>query len=152
MTIKSLKSRLKLLFDSHQRLIGRPLVELSSDATPDELCHALDEGPFMLVSHGTEANPIFNYGNKTALRLFGMSWNEFTSLPSSHSAEQSSREGRAQLMQEVKDNGFVEGYSGVRIAKDGSRFTVEGMTIWNVVDDEGRYHGQAAVCREWHYL
>lgn len=140
-----------LLLSSYQSLTGRPLLELC-DLSPEAQIKAVDEAPVALVSHGTESDPIFNYGNKTALRLFGMSWDEFTALPSRYSAEQPNREARERLLHEVKNNGFIDHYSGVRIAKDGRRFAIERATVWNVVDELGCYHGQAATFAAWHFL
>ncbi len=152
MPIESLQSHLKLLYTSYERVTGRTLLDTHQHCTSDELFQALDDAPFVLVSHGTEEPPIFNYGNKTALRLFGMSWDEFTSLPSRRSAEQPNREARERLLQAVKSHGFIDNYSGVRIAKNGRRFVIENVTVWNVLDEQGKYHGQAATYGEWKFL
>jgi hypothetical protein len=140
-----------LLLSSYQRLTGRTLLD-AHGLSAAALVSAVDEAPFALVSHGTEADPIFNYGNLTALKLFGMSWAEFTALPSRYSAEQPNRAERERLLHEVKSNGFIDHYSGVRIAKGGGRFAIERATVWNVVDGEGRYQGQAATFAAWHFL
>ncbi len=105
----------------------------------------LDHAPFVLVSHGIETDPIFNYGNEPALQVFGMTWQEFTSLLSRYSAEHPNREARERLLQRVTRDGYIDDYQGIRIAKDGRRFWISGATVWNVIDDEGEYHGQAAV-------
>ncbi len=151
MQIKLLVPHLTLLLGSYHRLTGQTL--LAADGlSPEALVDAVNEAPFALLSHTTEADPIFNYGNKTALRLFGRSWQEFTVLPSRYSAEQPNREARERLLDEVKKHGFIDDYSGVRIAKDGRRFLIERATVWNVIDEQGCYHGQAARFSEWHFL
>ncbi len=151
MQIKLLAPHLTLLLSSYHRLTGRPLLAVDG-LSPEALVDVVNNAPFALVSHGTEADPIFNYGNKTALRLFGMRWEEFTALPSRYSAEQPNREARERLLDEVKRHGFIDDYSGVRIAKDGRRFLIERATVWNVIDEQGCYHGQAARFSEWHFL
>jgi len=108
--------------------------------------------PFALVSHGTENEPIFNYANKTAMRLFNMTWDEITALPSKYSAETPNRQQRSQLLQEVKENGYIENYSGVRIAKGGQRFYIDQATVWNLTDTTGAYYGQAAMFSHWRFL
>lgn len=148
MADKNLIEHVTLLLTSYQCLTGRALLE-PQGLSPEALFHAVDEAPFALVSHGTEADPIFNYGNNTALRLFGMDFEEFTTLPSRYSAEQPNREERERLLREVKEKGFIDNYSGVRIARDGRRFVIERATVWNVIDDEGRYRGQAALFSRW---
>jgi MEKHLA domain len=52
------------------------------------------------------------------------------------------------LLARVRDQGFIDDYQGVRIAKDGVRFRISGVAVWLVVV-EGPTHGQAALFREW---
>ena len=73
----------------------------------------------MLVSHGTEADPVLNYGNDAAQALWEMSWAELTRTPSRLTAEAPNREERARLLEAVTRQGFIDDYSGVRILKTG---------------------------------
>jgi hypothetical protein len=57
----------QLLLHSYQHWTGRFLID--AIASPEEISQALFEAPFALVSHGTELDPIFNYGNRRALEL-----------------------------------------------------------------------------------
>ena len=127
--------RLALILQSHLRLTGRVLVE-SSDL--------LWSADIVVVAHGTEADPVFFYGNRAALQLFEMSFDEFTRLPSRLSAEPDARAARAALLDRVAKDGFVDDYCGVRIAKSGARFAIEKATVWNLLDEAGNYCGQAA--------
>lgn len=140
-------NHVQLILNSYQRLTGRILMEAQ-----ENLLEALDNAPFALVSHGTENDPVFNYGNQTALDLFGLTWDEFVALASRLSAEQPTREERARLLREVQDKGFIDHYSGVRITKDGRRFLINKATVWNVIDEWGNYHGQAATFSQWQFL
>jgi hypothetical protein len=93
---------------SYAHFTGRKLIgDHDSDA---ELAQALDEAPFVLVSHGTEADPVLNYGNATALALWEMSWAEFTQTPSRLTAEAPNREERARLLAAVTAHGFINDY------------------------------------------
>jgi hypothetical protein len=65
-------------------------------------------------------------------------------LPSRLSAEAPEREERERFLERVRADGFVTGYSGVRITKLGARFRITNATVWQLVDDEGGQHGQAA--------
>jgi hypothetical protein len=105
-----------------------------------------------VVSHNTDRDPIFNYANQTAMRLFDMSWIEFTRLPSRLSAEAINREERARLMLRVTRDGFIDDYRGVRISAGGRRFEIINATVWNLVDAEGEYRGQAAAFHHWRNL
>jgi len=51
----------------------------------------------------------------------------------------------------VARQGYIDDYSGVRIAKSGRRFLIERATVWNLGEVE--YQGQAATfsaCRDLH--
>jgi hypothetical protein len=110
-----------------------------------ELRTALWNAPRAIVAHGTEADPVFFYGNRLALQLFEMSFEEFTRLPSRFSAEPLAREERARLLDQVMWQGYVDGYSGMRISGSGKRFMIADGTVWNIVDEQGKLRGQAAV-------
>ncbi|MBK8957023.1 MAG: MEKHLA domain-containing protein [Proteobacteria bacterium] len=139
-----------LLLDSHRRLTGRELLPAGQDATA--LARQAFEAPFALLSHGLEADPLFNYANLTALDLFELDWPALLALPSRASAEALNQEARARLMQQVLERGYIDDYSGVRIASSGRRFVIEQATVWNVIDGDGRFHGQAASFARWRRL
>ena len=105
---------------------------------------AVWNAPRAIVAHGTEADPIFFYGNRLALQLFEMSFDQFARLPSRLSAEPLARTARARLLEQVSQRGYVDDYSGMRVASSGRRFMITGGTVWNLVDETGIRHGQAA--------
>ncbi|MFQ5582558.1 MAG: MEKHLA domain-containing protein [Mariprofundaceae bacterium] len=125
---------------------------VAPDLDDEQAAIAVHDAPFAIVSHGTEADPVFNYANRTALQLFEMDWDECTSTPSRLSAEPVSREERAGLLAEVSKNGFIDNYTGVRISKTGKRFLIENATVWNLLDENGAYCGQAAMFSDWKNL
>jgi MEKHLA domain len=108
--------------------------------------------PFALVSHGTEADPILNYGNASALALWEMSWEELTRTPSRLTAEAPGREERARLLALVTERGFIDDYFGIRISKTGRRFKIYRATVWNLISDDGQSVGQAAMFAHWEFL
>ncbi len=110
----------------------------------EALRRALWEAPFVIVAHGTEADPVFFYGNRVALQQFEMSFEQFTRLPSRCSAEPLNRAERAKLLERVTRQGYVDDYCGMRVASSGRRFMISGGTVWNLVDEQGVRHGQAA--------
>ena len=129
---------------------GRELVPGVSD--PVDLAQKVFEAPFVLVSHGTEADPVLNYGNRAALALWEMSWAELTRTPSRLTAEAPSREKRARLLGTVTRRGFIDDYSGVRISKTGRRFRISHATVWNLLTEDGKPCGQAAMFDRWEFL
>ena len=140
------------------RLIARSLDHWTGRAllpglfNPLGLAKNIFAAPFVLVSHGTEADPVLNYGNAAALELWEMSWAELTRTPSRLTAETPNREERTRLLAEVTANGFIENYSGIRVSKTGRRFRIAQATVWNLLDDRGFYAGQAAMFSRWEFL
>lgn len=140
----------KLLLDSFRHFVGRELIERSGDADRD--AHILFEASFVVVSHGTQDDPILNYGNQTALMLWEMDIPTLTSMPSRLTAEPMHRDERAQLMTRAARDGFVDDYRGIRISSSGKKFLIEQAIIWNLVDPEGHRSGQAATFSDWTWL
>ena len=138
---------MRILSNSYHHWTGSPL--LGSAVDGEEAVTALNQVPYAVVSHGTEADPIFNYANQTALQLFEMTWTDFTSLPSRLSAEPMVQEERDRLLLRVSTQGYIDDYSGVRISNTGRRFLIRNATVWNLLDEMGQPYGQAALLREW---
>lgn len=143
-----LVSLLRLIVDSHFRIVRKPLLS-GVGAQDPRLEHALWNAAQAVVAHGTQADPIFFYGNRLALELFEMDFSAFTALPSRYSAEPLAREARAALLQRVARDGFIDDYAGIRISRSGRRFRIENATVWNLIDTEGVYLGQAATFSDW---
>ena len=95
---------------------------------------------------------LFNYANRTALGLFEYSWDELIGQPSSKSAEPVHQDERRLLLDEVGRHGFIENYSGIRISQTGRRFRIKQATVFNLLDDNGQYLGQAATFADYEYL
>ena len=129
---------------------GRELAPGTSG--PAALAQAVFEAPFVLVSHGVEPDPILNYGNRAALALWEMSWEELTRTPSRLTAETPRREERARLLETVTRRGYIDDYCGVRISKNGRRFRINDATVWNLLSEEGQPWGQAALFDKWERL
>ena len=136
--------RLALIAGSYQRLLGQALLTPGGD-----LAESMWLAPRVIVAHGTEADPVFFYGNRMALTAFDMSFAEFTRLPSRFSAEPLAREERARLLARVSRDGYIDDYAGVRISASGQRFRIEQAVVWNLVDAAGKHHGQAATFAGW---
>jgi len=129
---------------------GRDL--LPGDFNPRELAQQLYDAPFVLVSHGTEPDPVLNYGNRAAQALWEMTWEELTRTPSRLTAEAPNREERVRLLAVVAARGYIDDYSGVRISKTGQRFRIARATVWNLLTADRRPCGQAAVFDRWEFL
>lgn len=139
----------RLLLSSHLRLAGEPLYPPVFSGTDDEARWLYESAPFGLLAHDAAADPVFVYANITAQRCFGYSWREFVGLPSRLSAAGDARGERGEFVRSVAERGYATGYRGVRIAKSGRRFWVQDVSMWNLVDTDGTYVGQAAAFRSW---
>jgi len=135
---------------SFRHWTGRDL--LPGNFPPAELAEKIFNAPFVLVSHGTENDPVLNYGNRAALLLWEMSWDELTHTPSRLTAEAPNREERARLLAAVTQHGLIDDYSGVRISKTGRHFKIFRATVWNLVSESGQPCGQAAMFDRWEFL
>jgi hypothetical protein len=140
-------AHVQVLLDSFARLLGRDLIP--HDASVAEQARLLFESPFVVVSHGTEADPILNYGNAAALALWEMDLATFVQTPSRLTAEPVHRDERARLLERTRRDGYVDDYAGIRISRSGRRFRIEQAIIWNLVDAAGIHRGQAATFDRW---
>ena len=131
--------RIAQIAQSFQRFLGKPLVDSGTD-----IVKALWDAPAAVLAHGTEADPVFFFGNAAALRIFECDVDQFTAMPSRLSAEAPLRDERQSLLERVSANGFIDDYAGMRITATGRRFRIERAIVWNLVDTGGVRHGQAA--------
>ncbi|MEA5487835.1 MULTISPECIES: MEKHLA domain-containing protein [Pseudanabaena] len=146
---RELLQHIQLLLYSFHHWTGRPLMSITDHQTPQEIANLLFNADFVVVSHGTQIDPILNYGNQKALDLWKMDWTTFTATPSRYTAEPMERSEREQLLSQAKSQGYISDYRGIRIASTGDRFYIDQAIIWNVVDSDGKLWGQAATFRKW---
>ena len=147
---ESVVAHTQILARSLRHWTGRDL--LPGKFSVAEFAEKVFHMPFVLVSHGTEADPVLNYGNAAALALWEMSWDELTRTPSRLTAEAPNREERARLLAAVTERGFIDDYSGIRISKNGRRFRITQATVWNLISENGQTCGQAAMFSQWKFL
>ena len=149
---------IRWLLESYAFWLKRELIDRTG--TVEEQCERLYFSPFVVVSHvnpsigsGQAAeDPILNYGNRRALALWEMTWEEFTATPSRSTAEPLNQTERARMLDQVATHGFIPDYQGIRISRTGRRFLVKQATVWNVLDDHGITQGQAATFSRWQPL
>ena len=137
----------QLMLDSYRRWLGTDLI--SREGNAEEQARRLFEAPFVVVSHGTQPDPILNYGNRTAIVLWEMDVDQLTKTPSRMTAEPVHRDERARLLERTTRDGYVDDYSGIRISSTGRRFRIHQAIVWNLIDAQGIYAGQAATFSDW---
>jgi hypothetical protein len=62
------------------------------------------------------------------------------------------QEERERLLATVARQGYSDNYRGIRIARSGRRFWIENAIVWNLLDAQNRYCGQAAMFDRWDFL
>lgn len=149
-TNQFLSEHIALMSNSYRKLLGEDLI--IKNKAHESLAKALFYAPFVVVSHNIAADPVFNYANLKALELFGFSWQEFTQLPSRLSAEPIHQIEREKLLAEVNIKGYIADYKGIRLTKAGQLFLIKNAVVWNLLDSNGRYAGQAARFQQWQFL
>ncbi len=148
-------NRSQLILNSFEYWFKHSLFEekglLNIQGSPEELTKQLFEAPFAVVSHGTENNPILNYGNQKSLDIWELSWEEFTKTPYRKTAELVEQAERDRLLAETTKQGFCY-FSGIRITSTGKRFKINQGIVWNVIDEQQTYQGQAAIYSDFYFL
>lgn len=141
----------QLLINSYYYWTKQPLLgSIEEDA--GTVAKKLYEAPFVLVSHNTEPDPVFNYANLRAQELWKLPWEKFTNMPSRLSAEPMEESRRRALIEDGRKRGVVQIKQGVRITNEGKRFLIKDVTLWNVMDEKGNYFGQAATYNNWEFI
>jgi hypothetical protein len=149
--IRAKNEHARLIINSYERLTGKKLVE-DEELLPGEEFKRLYHLPIIVLSHGREPDPVLNFGNLMAQKLWEMDWNTFTETPSRLTAEPMERDERDRFLKTVGEHGFIDDYMGIRISSTGRRFYIMETTVWNLIDESGYNHGQAATFREYRYI
>ncbi len=145
-----LSSHILLLHNSLQTLTGQNLIQ--KNESPTKAAQRIFHAPFILLSHNNAPDPVLTYGNRTGLDLYGLTWEELTTMPSRYTAEAPERAERDRLFERVTADGYIDNYAGIRISKSGRRFQIENVTVWNLTDEQGSFCGQAAMFADWTFL
>lgn len=138
------------ILDSYAHFLGQPLLPRTGDRHRDaEALFYLDA---VVVSHGTQPDPVLNYGNRQALDLWELDAEQFIATPSRFTAEKLERAERQRLLERTARDGYVDDYSGIRITGTGRRFRIDGAIVWNLIDADRKRVGQAATFSHWKFV
>ena len=140
----------QLLLDSYRHWMKQELIDRG--VTFSEQSHQLFESSFVVVSHGMQNDPILNYGNRTALALWEMSWEELTSTRHASPPNLPIRKNVPRCFNGQHNMDSLMIIEESAFQRPGKRFLVERAIVWNVVDDQGQKQGQAATFSKWSFL
>ncbi len=144
------QQQIQRLLNSYVQYVGTELIDRSG--TFEEQAQRVFEAHYVVVSHGTQSDPILNSANAIALLLWAMPLEHFLETPSRLTAEPMHRDERERMLEQTRRQGYIDDYQGIRISSTGRRFRIDRATVWNVVDEHGEPAGQAATFSEWVFL
>lgn len=113
---------------SYADTVGGQLISPGSTG----LIEALMNAPFVVLCHDGGLDPRFIYANVSAARLWRMDRQDMIGMPSRLSAPPELRAERSQMLAQAARDGLVRGYTGQRVASDGTRFVIRDAMLWNV--------------------
>ena len=134
------------ILDSYARRLGRELLHRSGDPLDD--AERLLASEAIVLSHDAGVDPRFVYANSAAASLWRMSIEDMIGMPSRLSAPAVARDDRARMLSDASRDGVLAGYSGERVASDGTRFQIIDATLWTV-DGYPDGPGQAVAFSRW---
>lgn len=140
---------IKNVLNSFEKLTGKTII---NRLNPEMDFLEIENGEFVLVSHNGAEDPILNYGNQFALKLWEMSWDDFIKTPSRKTAEPDLRVKRGEMLSIVSKQGYFDNYEGIRISSSGKQFKIKNAVVWNVTNEHGEYLGQAAYFKNIEHL
>lgn len=146
-------SHVQLILDNYRHWFGEELIDRERLGRK-AIAHNLFQAPCVVLAHNNAADPIFTYGNQTALDLWERTWDELLQMPSRQSAESlaQAQTVRNQILNDSRDFGYKAGFDGIRVTKSGRRVCIEDVKLWDLLDTTGQYQGQAAVFSKWTFL
>lgn len=110
-----------------------------------EAAERMFHAPFALFSYGNEEEPIYNYANLTALKLFDISWEDLTQTRIQDSFEAEEWKKHLGIMNQVQEKGALPNYCSSRKIKTGKSFHFKKGIIWSLKDEYLTHTGQAVV-------
>jgi len=146
------------LISSYRAGFEQPLVTgLPGDASGEQWAQALFASPIVVAAHDGSPldrgeGPRLIYANRTALTLWGRSWDEMVGMPSQLTAEPSERASRQTALTAAQQQSAFRGYRGIRINRHGRRFQINNARLWTLLDPAGGSSGQAACFSSWWWL
>lgn len=151
---RDIVTHIKYLHRSVLDLTGRGIfermnVDLNEESSDADIYKSICRNDrYVLISHGDQKDPVYNFGNSACLQAFGRSWDNLTSMPSRLCVVSKSQDEalRIELMYNVTNYGYVDGaYRGYRVRGDRSLIKLTECCVWNCYDNDEQYIGQAAL-------
>ena len=151
---KFIQKQSELILDCYQASIGKSLKErlgIDNNIMGAELAEALFKAPAAILSHDVividgKRDNIYNYANRTALKVFERTFAELTRIPSKKCVAESeeSQLSRNTLLSACFTKGWVK-FDATRVSANGKTVQLRDAILYNLFDKRGIYYGQAVV-------
>eukprot|EP00980_Cylindrotheca_fusiformis_P010429 scaffold2315_cov113-Cylindrotheca_fusiformis.AAC.22 len=147
--IQNLDNHIRLLSESLKKSSGTDMFQWingESDEMSVTSASQVDSNTrFGVLSHGTQPDPIYNYGNRASLELFEYSLEELCRTPSRFSTVPELMGDRSKLIEEIESKGFGYIDDAIRVSAKGKLFLISKILVWTVFDDDNHRIGLAAI-------
>lgn len=149
--IHNLENHIRLLDSSLAKSRGDGMFEwiqskLSSHASSPETAKQLHYNQrFGVLSHGTQPDPIYNYGNIASLELFEQTLENLCKTPSRYSTIPELMEDRSNLIEDIETQGYGLIDKAIRVSAKGNLFLIHQILVWTVFSDDNERLGLAAI-------
>ena len=152
--IRNLENHIRLLNQSLQDSSGQSLFGWiqtqqyidGENQLIEESAQALHNNTrFGVLSHGTQPDPVYNYGNLASLELFEQTIEKLCQTPSRFSTIPELMEDRSDLIKAIEKDGHGTIHNAIRISAEGRPFEIPQIKVWTVRDDDGKRIGLAAI-------
>ena len=152
--IRNLENHIRLLNQSLQDSSGQSLfgwiqtqqyIEGESQLIEESAQQLHNNTRFGILSHGTQPDPIYNYGNLASLELFEQTIEKLCQTPSRFSTIPELMEDRSELIKAIEKDGHGTIHNAIRISAEGHPFEIPQIKVWTVRDDDGKRIGLAAI-------
>ena len=140
----------QIILNSYNKLLGHQLIPRTDDRQAE--AKNLYFTSFVVYSHNTDADPLYNYGNEVGLNLWEMDWEQFIITPSRSTTQPLLQKERQTLLEQIATQGYTTGYQGVRVSAKGTKYKINDVTVWNLEDEQGKFCGQAATFSDWQVI
>ncbi|MBO9703601.1 MAG: MEKHLA domain-containing protein [Sporocytophaga sp.] len=140
----------KLIAKNYKFWTGKELFE--EKLHESELSEKMYNAPFVILSHGTQADPIYNYVNLKAQELWEYTWDEMIKLPSRRSAGTNETAQRLELIKEGQEKGITFTEKALRESCSGKKFYIKNVVLFNLLGEGGEYEGQCAIYNDWEFV
>jgi PAS domain-containing protein len=136
-------ARAAAILDSFRRHFSHDLFDRAGD--PAEDARRLFDLPQAVLAHDTSPEPLLDWANRAAAAAFDATPESLLGRPSAATAPADAVADRGKLFEALARDGFVTGYSGVRVSLTGRRFIIDDVTVFELFDAAGQPAGHAAM-------